>query len=1499
MSKTLTCLSAIATAALLALPMKGTAQVASQFSRATAATMQKAQSAKAVNPLLAKRMMYQQTQRRNSPFASANKGPVRKMKAQRRNGHTTLTAGNTVLWGNWIYDPLNANLDAGWYSFNPTFENTEMLMSFREVGALDGGSAIVDGVLYGISSWSFFNLMFFDRVSIDTNTWELISVESGDIPDYAQETATDPNTGLVYGEFFNEEVNGFMLSLMDYTTWTRTDIAPLEHSYVAMGISNKSELFGVDADANLYKISLTTGEETLIGATGLNFKDADGKVYLMSGDIDPTDNTFYINGMDRMTDDTGLYTVDLETGAATRVGYDVGEVAGLMLAPGSGIDANAPAKAQELSVVMDGATTSGVVSFTIPTATQGGGELSGAVSYQVLENLQVVAEGTSAAGETVSAPFTANAEGQQFLSVVLSNAAGKSAPATVGAWVGIDVPGAATDVEAVIENGNATVTWTAPEAGVHGGFQGDMSFNVYRIVGDEKPVKVAEGLKECTYSEAIPEGGLNYYCYAVEGQNEKYTGATVTSTGVVYGNAFEIPYVAPMTSASSKLFTIIDANDDGSTWSFDTSYNLFKSRWHSTNVADDWLITPPIRLEAGKSYAFTTIAKNGSNLWGPERMEVKMGTAATAEAMTTTIVEPTDLTNTEEEYGNEIIRVEETGEYYFGIHAISEADMYTIEVSYIAVEAGLEPTSPLAVENLTVTPDAQGEAKATVSFVAPTKNVSDENIEGDVKAQVLRDKVVVGEVTAAPGAEASFVDAEGLTNGIHVYQVIPFVGENRGVKSKTVTAFIGFDVPAPVDVTETLNPAANKVSMKWTEATEGVNGGLVLPEKTYYKVYSTIYNEDAQRLELVDQIDSVYAETSTEFAYATETGENILDYWFVFPGNAGGEDQNGAAGSMYVGKPFTLPFVESFTGNTLAGPLTYFFSDNTNSNNSGMYFSKESSDNDGASVMMQTIDANSWIRMAYGKFSAANGAVNPVVIFDYQTDNDANNAYVVVDLQNGKKDVFDMPKGKGWQTGKVSLKNYANERYVVPYIGGNFVEPGSMLIDNIMIFDMLEYDLVASVEAPKAVEAGQTAKVTVKVRNLGENAAKGYTVHVYAGDEELALDGAEFNEIKSLETAVFTANFREDIFSDAKNVTLKAVVDYNVDLDPDNNVAETSVKVNTASLNGPENVAAAAKDNGVHVSWTVPENTVSEVTESFEDQEVFKPFSTGGITADNHYGSFGNWSLYDATGSQTYSWSGVSYDGAFAPMAFEVINPAQISAQLAESYGAATGEQYLMSFCVSGGTPVMATDHWLISPELPGGEQTISFSVRELTTQYGAETFEVLASKGGVAPSEFTLVKALSTTSTEYETVEVTLPAGTTHFAIRHTSRDIFGLMLDDVKFTTSGGVDLKGYKVYVDRVLVAGLPADVRGYVYPEYLTNGTHEFSVSGVLANGKETKPVSVTATVNNAPTAIESIVAKGEPFDVYTVDGVAVRRNVTNVEGLKAGVYVINNQKVVIK
>ena len=1489
----MTCLSVIAAAALLLSPMQSLAQNLSEKAKGPGKAVQQQQ----VDSRLAKRLQFAKPEQKNTPFKAAKKQVVKKQGMKRAGSGILLDDGRTI-WGDWEYDPLNeAGHIPGMYATDVQFTNPTMFASFADSGEnLCYGSACVDGVIYGISYYLFWGLIpMYDKVAIDVATGTVSILDYAEDTDCALETATDPTTGITYGEFLDESGTGFVLASIDAPTWTRNDIAPLQNTYVGLGATSQGQLYGVATDGNLYKIDKSNGAETLVGSTGLTLSNEQGQYYMMSGDIDPADDTFFFNGINANTLETGLYFIDLETGAATIKGYDVGQIYALMAPPAAAVE-GAPARAIEVGVEFQGETTEGSISFQVPATTATGAELTGDVAYQVLQNGAVLAEGTAAAGAVVTCPIVSNAEGMQFFTVILSNAAGTSAPATVGAWIGIDVPSAATDVNAAFEGDNVTVTWTAPEAGTHGGFQGNLTYNVYRYVGKDTTV-VAKAITECTFSETLPEMEMNYVLYGVEAQNEKYTGAVALSNGKVYGNAYEVPYVAPMTAASANLFTIIDSNDDGRTWSFEPSDNTFRSMYHSSNKADDWLITPPIRLEAGKSYSFNVVARSYSAVWGPETMEVKMGNAATAEAMTTTIVEPVDLPTTDDEFGNEMIRVEETGDYYFGIHSISEADMYYIVVSHISVEAGLEPNSPKAVENLTVIPDAQGELKATVSFVAPTQNVSDENIEGDVKAQVLRDKEVVGEVTVAPGAEVTFVDAEGLTNGVHMYQVIPFVGENRGVKSKKVSAFIGFDVPSPVKVTETLNPSANKVNMTWEEAKQGENGGLVLPEKTYYKVYSTVIEEGD--LYLADVVDSVYAETNTEFAYATETGENRLDYWAVLPGNSAGDCQSGSLGSMFVGKPITLPFIENFAGKTIAAPVTYFMSDNTNNNYSGLAFSNESSDGDGTSIdFISTID-NTWLRMAYGKFSAANGAVNPVIVFDYQNNNEANNAYVMLDMQNGKKDVIDLPNGNGWQTAKVSLKNYANERYVVPYICANFVQAGDILVDNIMVFDMLEYALVASIEAPKAVEAGQTTKVTVKVKNLGENAAKGYTVHVYAGDEELALDGAEFGEIKSLETAVFTANFREDIFSDAKNVTLKAVVDYNVDLDPDNNVAETSIKVNTASLNGPENVAAVAKENGVHVSWTVPEMKIEEKTESFEDKEVFKPFSVGGISADNHYGSFGEWSLYDANGISTYSWNGVSYENAYGVMAYQVLNPAMISESVATSYPAATGEQYLISFCVADGSSTPATDHWLISPQLSGAQQTISFNLRVLTEQYGAETYEVLASNGGIAPSEFSLVKAFSTTSTEYENVEVTLPAGTTHFAIRHTAQDIFGIMIDDVKFTVAGGVELKGYKVYVDRVLVAGLPADVKGYVYPEYLTNGTHEFSVSGVLANGMETKPVSVTATVNNAPTAIESIIAKGEPFDVYTVDGVAVRRNVTNVEGLKAGVYVINNKKVVIK
>ena len=54
---------------------------------------------------------------------------------------------------------------------------------------------------------------------------------------------------------------------------------------------------------------------------------------------------------------------------------------------------------------------------------------------------------------------------------------------------------------------------------------------------------------------------------------------------------------------------VINANNDGSTYTWTLSSNTARYRYNSSKAADDWLVTAPITLEAGKTYKFY-ISKN-------------------------------------------------------------------------------------------------------------------------------------------------------------------------------------------------------------------------------------------------------------------------------------------------------------------------------------------------------------------------------------------------------------------------------------------------------------------------------------------------------------------------------------------------------------------------------------------------------------------------------------------------------------------------------------------------------------------------------------------------------------------------------------------------------------------------------------------------------------------------------------------------------------------------
>ena len=426
-----------------------------------------------------------------------------------------------------------------------------------------------------------------------------------------------------------------------------------------------------------------------------------------------------------------------------------------------------------------------------------------------------------------------------------------------------------------------------------------------------------------------------------------------------------------------------------------------------------------------------------------------------------------------------------------------------------------------------------------------------------------------------------------------------------------------------------------------------------------------------------------------------------------------------------------------------------------------------------------------------------------------------------------------------------------------------------LYVDNVAVTANIDNDLAITLSAPATVKAGQTVTATATVTNVGGNAAPSYMVSIYNGEEPL------LNQIVDEELAVgasktFTVEVPTTVFDAEKVINLTAKVTYEADENEGNNSAAATTTVEASSVNAPETLTAEGAEGGtIELNWTMPE--VPEVyTEDFENTDIFPEFSLGGITAEVHNGAIGDWTLYDANGTETYGYNGVTMPNAYQPMAWLVFAPSSpnLSQSLMETQAPHSGVQALASFCIvppeTGGT----TDHWLISPELTGEAQTISFYARELTDQYGAETFEVLASSTDNASTSFTLVQSLSSSVTDWAEYTAALPEGTKYFAIRHTSNDIFALFIDDITYKPAApptGTVPTAFNIYLDGEFVATVNGDVTTYTI-EGVEPGDYVCSVTAVYGDIEST-PVSANATVPEETPAPTPVITVDVAFGTY--------------------------------
>lgn len=960
-------------------------------------------------------------------------------------------------------------------------------------------------------------------------------------------------------------------------------------------------------------------------------------------------------------------------------------------------------------------------------------------------------------------------------------------------------------------------------------------------------------------NEEVTVSETGYYYFGIHAISDADKYYLTVDDFLVEAMPISAPYEADFSSeAPMGDFMILDNNEDAKTWSW-TSVNGAFYTYNAESDADDYLILP-INLKANINYDVTVNA-NCALASYPEKFEVVAGKEGTPEGMNITVIEPTDVTLADPSDFTGNLTVEEDGLYYVAIHAISPMNMYRLCVHKFSITKALDPTAPDA-PTIVATPAEMGMLEATVNVTAPANSINGEALEADnlTKIELYRDGILINtweNPAAGQVCDPAFVDnAEaGLTNGMHKYTAIPYdKNGDRGQKSEEVSVYVGIDVPGEV-TNATVEDNVTNIAFAWDPVGEvGQNNGYVNPAEVEYKLWTVELQSFFGMTfpTLVDEIGNIVGETNTSVDFNTDEGNQKFQYFAVQPTNIAGVGTEAYTG-MLIGAPYELPLVEGFKDSE----LHYYWESNAN-----LGVSADASDDDGVALAMYSDQAG----MAYfmtGKVNI-NNAENPELIFNVKSDN-ISSMTVMVSKDGGEFSVLqDVDVTDEYATIEIPLASLKGGRFIQLALVCNIENPATeseindnLVMDNIRIADVKANDLAINVVAPAKVKAGETATITAKVENIGGNAASDYTVIIKAGEKEI------YNETFTEDLAAFDKNeieaeFKTTVFDEQEDVTITAEVVYAADADNDNNIAETVITVNELTAAQPENVKAEDTEEGVVVTWDAPAAEAVEVTEDFE-------------------GGFGDFTSIDADADGN-EWIHHLNSGS-------------------SNLKAHSGDGLVVSYSYENATySPLTPDNWLVSPKaiLDG---TFKFWAVAQDPNYSAEHFAVYVStESGTDVSTFTQVSDEFVATGEYTeyTVDLSSYAGQEGWiAIRHFNcTDMFCLVVDDVTYQAAA-VEPSGYNVYVDGELVTTVTDGTT--VTLEGIENGTHTIAVSAIYDNGQESKPVEVEVEVT---LGIMQLTIGGEPVDVYSIDGKLVRKNATNLNGLK-GAYIINGKKYVVK
>lgn len=1353
---------------------------------------------------------------------------------------------------------------------------------------------------------------------------------------YFNYSAYASDEDMIYGYYLNADDGEVYFGKAPESDVTKIEkIAAVERCpLVAMTYNAQSgKLIGITDENNggtIVEISKYTGEIKEIDVL------AHPSSYVTGLGYSPIENNYYYPYC--TSDSSGLDILN---------GYNASQIAshpfdglieffGLVSPDDIPISDSAPTAATFVESDFQNGSSDGTVTFRMASNTFGGTPILGNIDWCLEIDGEEYKVGSAAAGSNAVIQVSGLTPGIHVFTLRSSLGGNQGRTCRTSLYIGKDTPLAPEKVEMNLTK----ISWTPVTEGIHGGYvnPSEVRYNVY--------INGTQAYKELSATECASQFGdpeiLDVYVAEVEAVYDGKTSARTSSNDVPYGEAYRVPFRQIPAPEQSRVYTIIDGNDDGYGITYTNTEVLsngdtaeaFYYEYSDDDDADDWLFLPPINFTDGNScYNFSF---NVFRDWEyDESYEVALCRKADPSTIVKKFIDETYVENLMDDefyklYADATFSIPEAGTYYIGIHVTSPAGQFRLWMRDFSVEKtpGITLDSPASVSDLTATADDKGQLKATVSFRLPSTTMSGTAIPNTttLTAEISCNSNTVT-VSGKPGEAVSkeITTAQGDNNIL----VRVLDGDKFGMYSN-IEVHTGVDIPGKVTEWKAVVDDDNLgLMMSWkAPSTTGVNDGYVIPEDVEYVVmkYDKRYGfwEDVQNLG-----KNVF---SHHIRIPEGSPQDLYGYGIMAVNAAGDDDFCDVM--CVLGTPLLTPFGNNYTAGENINPLVCYTSGVTlRLDDPTKQFPNFSTTDNAKALYTYATKAIKDGKISLPKFSTE-GLQHGAIELNLYGGSCANvSVYAAAsDIQEEKIASYDADyfTEKGPAKVRVELPAKFQDRgWVEIYLHFTTSSKAeSMIIYSFRYLDNLASDFgIIDLSGTTNAKIGEEATFYASVQNFG------YESHPFPGAQWKLVD-KDGNLIASATVEASTeACVSDQVIENRLSFTPNAgnignlYLTYSLNpLDPkpsnDSKTIEVSVNKGLQPVVTDLSVSDVGYDH-VTLQWS-PLLSMDKKVQDFENETP--------LVFDDESGMIAEFKRFDKDGYDVYTPNFSNpLPTAYKPQSFVVWSTSAMEKHIGSNpvYTGHSGDKFIIAFCPAlqdnGTTP--AADDWLVSPEIESGTD-VSFWIKPITYNYGAETIQIMYSSTTDDPGEFKLLKEIkvsgneNTTPTWQEYTEL-LPNDAKYFALHYVSKDIFGILIDDIAYTPKGSsLSLTGYNVYRDGAMIAANDAcSDATFTDNTVREDSDYSYLIVPVLndnSTGLNSNVVKVHTTgIGNLATDRRSIYSTdgkiivkgyaGYAVTVYAIDGTKVSH--VNLAGdtecfdVANGVYIISassdNVKIIVK